>query len=246
MTFIFYSKRKPLKMSAQIEEKKQTTAEMSDTANAPVKKRIIKVKRQKAAEPVEEKKQTTPKEDQKTATVIIVLPTIGQPYIWKASQYEKKDVKIRNKEVCKVVQGTVVFDCIDNLIIHPMFSNRWKLVSQLLSNKKHREKVSLCVNANGLNDCCLNMACINRMAFSPYAGELALIVPVSIFNDKISLKMFKPVKLPNQKDDELMGVFEADDEEEMETMQKWATENGYDYNYRTGQIFEKETGLKDE
>ena len=209
MTFIFYSKRKPLKMSAQIEEKKQTT----------------------------------PKEDQKTATVIIVLPTFGEPYIWKASQYEKKDVEIRNKEVRKVVQGTAAFDCIANLVIHPMFSNRWKLVSQLLSNKKHREKVMLCVNANGLEDCCLNMACINIMASSPYAGELALIVPVSIFNDKISLKMFKPVKLPNQKDDELIGVFEADDEEEMETMQKWTNVNGYEYNYRTGQIFEKETGL---
>jgi hypothetical protein len=120
-----------------------------------------------------------------------------------------------------------------------MFKGRWELVRQLLANKKHQQKIKFYMNENGRNECCLNMVCINMTEHRPYSGDLALLIPVSIFNNKISLKMFKPVKLPNGDDDERMGMFEADDEEDIEKMMKWCEEKGYEYNQSTGQVFEK-------
>lgn len=173
------------------------------------------------------------------ASVIIVLPTFGQPYMWKAKVFEKNDKSI-SAEIRKVVQGSVEAGWKAKLVIHPMFDERWKLVKELLANKKHLEKIGFYMNENGRAECSPNMACINAMEGIPYFGDLALVIPVCIFNNKISLKMFKPVKLPNSDDDdERMGVFEAEDDEEEEKMIEWVKENNYDYYQSSGQIFEK-------
>ena len=167
--------------------------------------------------------------------VIIVLPTYGEPYVWKGKVYEK-DVAI--EEIRKVVQGWSCVGPAEHLRIHAMFKGRWALINELLSNKKHLKKMKLHMNENGLNEVCMNTACINMSEGSPYAGDLALVIPVCVFDDKISVKMFKPVKLPKHDDDERMGMFEPDDEVEMEELDEWCKEKGYDFHYSTGQVYE--------
>jgi len=158
--------------------------------------------------------------------------------MWKGKVFEKKDNSI-SAEISEVVQGRVETGWLAMLIIHPMFQGRWKLIKELMSNKKHLEKMRFYVNENGKRECSMNMACIHGMERVPMSGDLALVIPVSIFNNKISLKMFKPVKLPNGDE----GVFEPEDEEEQEKMIKWIKEKGYDYNVSSGQVFEKGTGM---
>jgi hypothetical protein len=182
------------------------------------------------------------------SSVIIVLPCWGEPYVWKAKVFEKNNDGSIMNELDKVVQGTAELEWKRSLRIHPMFEGRWGLIRELLSNKKHLDYITIHTNANADRDCCANTACIALSRSGkgcPFFGDLALVIPVSYFDNKISVKMFMPVKLPHPwHNDEMLGVFEPYDDEDDVKIKEWCKEHGYDYNDSYGQVYEKSIKIK--
>jgi hypothetical protein len=185
----------------------------------------------------------------KMSSVIMVLPCWGEPYVWKAKVFDEEHSPFATyDELDKVVQGTAEVEWKRSLRIHPMFEGRWGLIRELLSNKKHLDYITIHTNVNAHRDCCPNTACIGlNMSGScgPFFGDLAIVIPVSCFDNKISVKMFMPVKLPHPwHNDKMLGVFEPYDDEDDVKMNEWCKEHGYDYSESANMVYEKSIKIK--
>ena len=172
--------------------------------------------------------------------VIIVLPCYGEPYVWKAKVYETKDEIY--EEVADILHSLPTNGRKELLRIHPSFKGRWSLIRELLSNEKHLSKMYLYTHGNAYLKTYSNSACINISERVQYSTDLALIVPLYVFDNKITVKMFKPVELPTeyeqfirQDDEVMMGVYNGEDYEGLDA---WCREKGYDFNYSTQQVYE--------
>ena len=188
--------------------------------------------------------------------VIIVLPTYGSPYIWKNKVYSRtdKDKEIMFQRIGEVVQGDVQKCLASNLIIHPMFPNRWRLVSQILKKKG----VEVFVNKNGNTTCSPNMAVINKQTGIPFFGDIALTISLRQLNMIIDWSALKLIKIRNHYDamgitntdyddgDDIYNyIFEPNDAEECRKFKNYVGTKGW-FIGDAGQVYERATGREDE
>jgi len=127
--------------------------------------------------------------------VIIVLPANGEPYVWKGKVYEKKD---EINDELPLILNSVFTDGNKELlrVISENKKSRWGLIGELLSNKKHLSKMELYMQGNTC--ACCDAMCNNLAERLAYSKDLALVVPVCVFDDKISLKMFNQPEMAQQ------------------------------------------------
>ena len=101
------------------------------------------------------------------ATVYVILPVVGRPYIAKNMIFRNMivDDDLRYETERKIVGGYVVWvnkksvnDC--NTMIHPMFVNReprWDMANKIIQGNK---SYTFLANENGIREECANLAMI--------------------------------------------------------------------------------------
>lgn len=125
-----------------------------------------------------------------TFKIILVLPCVGEPYIWKNLAYKI----ITEKMIQDAVHGYELEVDASSVGIHPMFANRWRIASDLLEE----QDVKVYVNEYGADKCSVNMASIRytkdfvngailskeqwdklpmKVSETPYFGDIILTVP---------------------------------------------------------------------
>jgi hypothetical protein len=137
--------------------------------------------------------------------VILVLPTVGSPYLWKSKVFDtsnKVGKDVLASELRKVVRGGSQKIENTTMKIHPMFENRWKIADAILKEKD----VEIYGNENGGNECSPNMACLRlervlggggmmsaeqymalplKVARVPYFGEIGVVMPHKVLRKHI-------------------------------------------------------------